>query len=186
MCHLGLPFFLPHTQPPSQTVYQTWRHWNQTEMKLTHAHSNWPVLAHGPLASFPGSCAGKEEREPGTHCLCMHQVPLVTYILLRYSKITVNFCLPAERPHCIVILPVEHIRAVLTVCIASFEAIGELQRDRLHHSRAAAFSWKGRMCGQFLQAKSWVPLSLPRHRLHRVWSVEGFLYMGEVSVPPKS
>ena len=32
------------------------------------------------LASFPGSCAGEEEREPGTHCLCMRQVPLVTYI----------------------------------------------------------------------------------------------------------
>ena len=48
------------------------------------------------VASFPGSCAGEEEREPGTHCLRMRQVPLVTCILLRYTKITVNFCLPAE------------------------------------------------------------------------------------------
>ena len=40
-------------------------------------------------------------------------VPLVTCILLRYTKSMVNFCLPAERPHCIVTLPVGHIRAVL-------------------------------------------------------------------------
>ena len=65
------------------------------------------------LASFPGSCAGEEEREPGTHCSRMRQVPLVTCILLRYTKITVNFCLPPERPHCMVILPVGHIRAIL-------------------------------------------------------------------------
>ena len=65
------------------------------------------------VASFPGSCAGEEEREPGTHCSRMRQVPLVTCILLRYTKITVNFCLPPERPHCMVILPVGHIRAIL-------------------------------------------------------------------------
>ena len=46
------------------------------------------------LASFPGSRAGEEEREPGTHCSRMCQVHLVTCILLRYTKI--NFCLPAE------------------------------------------------------------------------------------------
>ena len=65
------------------------------------------------LASFPGSCAGEEEREPGIHCSRMRQVPLVTCTLLRYTKITVNFCLPPERSHCMVILPVGHIRAVL-------------------------------------------------------------------------
>ena len=65
------------------------------------------------VASFPGSCVGEEEREPGTHCSRMRQVPLVTCILLRYTKITVNFCLPPERPHCMVILPVGHIRAIL-------------------------------------------------------------------------
>ena len=65
------------------------------------------------IASFPGSCAGEEERESGTHCSRMRQVPLVTCILLRYTKITVNFCLPPERSHCMVILPVGHIRAVL-------------------------------------------------------------------------
>ena len=71
------------------------------------------------LASFPGSCAGEEEREPGTHCSRMRQVPLVTCILLRYTKITVNFCLPPERSHCMVILPVGHIRAVLKSKIIS-------------------------------------------------------------------
>ena len=65
------------------------------------------------LASFPGSCAGEEEREPGTQCSRMRQVPLVTCILLRYTKITVTFCLPPERPHCMVILPVGHVRAIL-------------------------------------------------------------------------
>ena len=73
------------------------------------------VLKEGSAlpASFPGSCAVEEEREPGTHCLRMCQVPLVTCILLRYSKITINFCSPAERLHFMVILPVGHIRAVL-------------------------------------------------------------------------
>ena len=42
------------------------------------------------LASFPASRAGEEEREPGTHCSHMCQVPLVTCILLCYSKITVK------------------------------------------------------------------------------------------------
>ena len=131
-----------------------------------------------------------------THCLRMHQVPLVTCILLRYTKVAVKFCLPAERPHCIVLLPVGHVRTVLKsqtislrmpvmVCTALFKAIGELQRDRLRHSRAIAFSWNGQTHGQFLQAKSWVPSSLPHHRLHRAWSVAGIFYMGEVGVPPE-
>ena len=65
-------------------------------------------------ASFLDSCEGEKEREPGTHCLHMCQVPLVTCILLSYTKIMANFCLSAERPHCRVILPVRHIRAILT------------------------------------------------------------------------
>ena len=63
------------------------------------------------LALFPGSRAGEEEREPGTHCLRMRQVPLVTGILLRYTKITVN---SVYLPHCMVILPLRHIRAILS------------------------------------------------------------------------
>ena len=35
------------------------------------------------LASFPGSWAGEEERESGTHCSHMHQGPMVTCILLQ-------------------------------------------------------------------------------------------------------
>ena len=91
-----------------------------------------------------------------------------------------------------VILPVGHntgdievennIALMVTVCIASFKVIGELQREKLHHSRAAAFSWNGRTRGQLLPAKSWVPLSLPRHRLQRAWSVAGIFYQ-EVGVP---
>ena len=36
------------------------------------------------------SCGGGGKREPGTHCSRMRQVPLVTCILLRCTKITVN------------------------------------------------------------------------------------------------
>ena len=42
-----------------------------------------------------GSCAGEEEREPGTHCSRMRQVPLVTCILLRYTKATQSTLLVA-------------------------------------------------------------------------------------------
>ena len=38
------------------------------------------------LASFPGSRVEEEEREPGTHCSHMHQVILITCILLCYIK----------------------------------------------------------------------------------------------------
>ena len=61
----------------------------------------------------PRLLCGEEEREPGTHCSRMRQVSLVTCILLHYTKITVKFCLPAGRPHCMVILPVGHIQVVL-------------------------------------------------------------------------
>ena len=76
---------------------------------------------------------------------------------------------------------------MVTVCIASFEVIGELQRERLHHSRAAAFSWSGQTRGQLLQAKSRVPSSLPHHRLqHGQWQAsfirEKSACLAEVSV----
>ena len=106
------------------------------------------------LASFPGSCAGEEEKEPGTHCSRMRQVPLVTCILLRYTKITVNFCLLAEWLQCRDnYTPCEthtgsfevrnNITLMVTVCIASFKTIGKLQRKRLHQSHAIAFNWNG-------------------------------------------
>ena len=47
-----------------------------------------------------------------------------------------------------------NIALTVTLCTASFEMIGELQRKILRHSRAAAFSWNGRTRGQLLQAKS--------------------------------
>ena len=47
-----------------------------------------------------------------------------------------------------------NIASTVTVCIASFEAIGELQRKTLRQSRAAVFSWNARTRAQFLQAKS--------------------------------
>ena len=40
-----------------------------------------------------------------------------------------------------------NIALMAMICIASFEAIGELQREILCHSRAVAFSWNGRMRG---------------------------------------
>ena len=40
---------------------------------------------------YPGIRLGGGRRETGTHCSRMRQLPLVTCILLRYTKITVNF-----------------------------------------------------------------------------------------------
>ena len=37
-------------------------------------------------------CAEEEEREPSTHCSCMHQVLLVTCILLCYTKSILFTC----------------------------------------------------------------------------------------------
>ena len=78
-----------------------------------------------------------------------------------YSGLVHNMC---NRPHCTVILPVRihsggfevenNIALTVTVCIALFKVIGELQRERLHHSLAAAFNWNGETRGQLLQAKS--------------------------------
>ena len=42
----------------------------------------------------------------------------------------------------------------VTIWMASFKVIGELQGERLCHSRATAFGWNGRTRGQLLQAKS--------------------------------
>ena len=50
---------------------------------------------------------------PGVHCMRMRQVPLVTCILLCYTKIVAKISLPSKRPHCRAMLPVIHIRADL-------------------------------------------------------------------------
>ena len=64
------------------------------------------------------------------YCSCIHQVPLVTYILL----FTINFCLPAERPHC-------RIWAVLKSEIISLWR----QRYALLHSRRSV-NFKAKDC----------------------------------------
>ena len=46
-----------------------------------------------------------------------------------------------------------NIMFTVTICIASFKAIDELQKKRLHQSCTAAFSWNGPTRGPFLQAK---------------------------------
>ena len=43
------------------------------------------------------------------HCLGLHQVPMVTCILLRYTTDTTNLSLPSERPHCRAMFLVRHI-----------------------------------------------------------------------------
>ena len=43
-----------------------------------------------------------------------------------------------------------NITLTVTVCIASFEVIGEVHRERFRHLRATAFSWNGQMRGQVL------------------------------------
>ena len=55
-----------------------------------HAFASKKRKAQCTVASFPGSHMWEEERGPGTHCSHMRQVPLVTCILLHYTKITVN------------------------------------------------------------------------------------------------
>ena len=57
---------------------------------FVHLRNHGLAGTYKPLASFPGSRVREEEREPGTHCLRMRQVPLVTCILLRCTKITIN------------------------------------------------------------------------------------------------
>ena len=40
-----------------------------------------------------------------------------------------------------------NLATTLTACIASFKTIGKLQREKLHQSRAIAFSWNPRTHG---------------------------------------
>ena len=90
----------------------------------------------------------------------MRQVPLVTCILLRYTKINSKFCLPAKRPHCRVTYTACEtpssgfevrnniaLNLIVTVSIASFKTIGIHQREGLRQSCAVAFSWNRRMHG---------------------------------------
>ena len=55
------------------------------------------------ISLIPGT-EGRGKKALVVYCLHMLQVPMVTCILLCYTKITTNFSLPAERPHCRVML----------------------------------------------------------------------------------
>ena len=67
-------------------------------------------------------------------------------------------------------------------CIISFRAINELQRERLHHSRATVFTWNGQTGKYFLQVKSWVFSSLPRHHFDGAWSMAGIFHTREIDL----
>ena len=47
-----------------------------------------------------------------------------------------------------------NIALTVTICVTSFEVIGELQKKKFCQSRAAAFNWNEQTRGQFLEAKS--------------------------------
>ena len=80
---------------------------------LLKVHTAW---LYSLLASFPGSCVWAEKKEPGTHCSHMCQVPLVTCILLRYTKITIN----SVKVHTAWLYSLRHRQAVFKSKIISF------------------------------------------------------------------
>ena len=103
-----------HNRNVGPHMYTTCVTSNSCSLKLCPSAQGGQQTGHAmSIASFPGSRAAEEGREPGTHCSCMLQVPLVTCILLRYTKVNGNFCLPAERPQCKIILHMTHLRAIL-------------------------------------------------------------------------
>ena len=72
------------------------------------------------------------KRVPGAYCLGLHQVPMVTCILLRYTTITTNLSLPSERPHCRAMFIVRHIwkesnSKIISLNLMVTVWIGELQ-----------------------------------------------------------
>ena len=129
------------------------------------------------LALFPGSCAGEEEREPGTHCSRIRQVPLVNYILLRYTKISaylLKAALHSDTPcgkHTSDFEVKSNIPLTVTVCIALFKVIGELQKGTgLHQSRAEVFSWDERVDNSCKQRAEYLRCSFVIvHTEHNQW-----------------
>ena len=98
----------------------------------------------------------ERRKESLIHTVRPVQISLVTCMLLCCTKVV--FCLPAERLHCLVILPVGYIHMdsfevknsitlKIVVSIASFKVIGKLQRGRLRQSCAAVFRKVGLPCG---------------------------------------
>ena len=122
----------------------------------------------------------------------MRQVPFVTCILLRCTKITVNSA---------------YLLKGRTAWLYSFwDSYGQFlsqkqyrfdgdslhcfvrsdrcsSKEKIASVTCSVFSWNPRTRGQFLQAKSWVPSSLLRHCPHRTWSGTGTFYTGEVGIP---
>ena len=121
------------------------------------------------------SCGGEGRVQK---CLCMCQVPLVTCILLCYAKIMVNS----------VYLLKDHYSMWDT-----YARFWCKKQYRFDGNSLCWFIWgdwqtskrniASVMCGQFLQVKSWAPLSLPRHRPHRAWSAADIFHVGEVIMP---
>ena len=69
-----------------------------------------------------------------------------------------------------------NIALTITVCIALFKVIDELQRKRLHQSRATVFRWKGQISARVAKC--------PCHSFVIIqWLVAGTFHMGEVSMP---
>ena len=86
---------------------------------------------------------------PGVQCSRMCHVSMATCILLRYTKITTNFSLPAGRPHCRAMLLARnilksenYIASTVMVCITSFEASVNF-KGKITSSLVVAFSWNG-------------------------------------------
>ena len=99
------------------------------------------------VASFPGSCVREDEREPGTHCSQVCQAPLVTCILLHYTRTSV--CLLKGCTTWLYSLwdtqgsfeVKNNITLMATVCTALLKVISELQRERLRQSRCVQLEW---------------------------------------------
>ena len=94
----------------------------------------------------------------------MRQVPLVTCILLRYTKLRsisaylLKAALHSYTPcgtHTSDFEVKNNIALTVIVWIASFMVIGELQKERLRHSHAKAFSSNGQTRGQFIVHTQW-------------------------------
>ena len=70
------------------------------------------------LALFPGCCAGEEKREPGTHCLRMGQVPLVTCVYSAAQKLNFSWIISVSEELIAFITPSSSsTRSVVTVGI---------------------------------------------------------------------
>ena len=73
-------------------------------------------------------CGGGGKRAWYT-CSCMRQVSLVTCILLCYTKINGNVCLPAEGHTAELILPVRHLRVVLKTNCSDVNCLHHFVQD---------------------------------------------------------